>query len=291
VVVRRRERGRIGERDAHPPYSTAPVLVRTWNLFHGNTKPPQRNAFLEEMVRLAVADGPDVLCLQEVPGWALAELDDWSGYAAIGATAARPMIGPIPSTAEIGRALTRLNHGQFRSAFSGQANAILVAARVRVVDQRTLVLNPGRFRAAQARWLGLGWVTRLAWGKERRVCQAVRVVKDGQMFLLANLHATGYAADERLADAELLRAFTWVDSLAAQDEPVIVGGDFNIVYERSQTLLDVSSEWGFSKPGTGIDQILVRNAEVSKLRRWPVERRRRGEHLLSDHAPVDATVT
>jgi endonuclease/exonuclease/phosphatase family metal-dependent hydrolase len=111
------------------------------------------------------------------------------------------------------------------------------------------------------------------------------------MLLLGNLHATSYAADERLADAELLRAFTWLDSLAAPDEPVVVGGDFNVVYERSQTLLDVSCEWGFSKPGTGIDHILVRNAEVSKLRRWPVERRRRGDHLLSDHAPVDATVT
>src|SRR4051812_40346481 len=80
VVVLRRERRRIGERDAHPPYSTARVLVRTWNVFHGNSKPPERRAFLEEMVRLAVADEPDLVCLQEVPAWAVAELDDWSGY-------------------------------------------------------------------------------------------------------------------------------------------------------------------------------------------------------------------
>jgi len=44
-----------------------PLLVRTWNLFHGNAVPPERRAFLEEMVRLAAADGPDVLALQEVP--------------------------------------------------------------------------------------------------------------------------------------------------------------------------------------------------------------------------------
>lgn len=267
------------------------MLVRTWNLFHGNTKPPQRHAFLEEMVGLAVADDPDVVCLQEVPAWALAELDDWSGYVAAGAVAAPPVVGPLPSTFEIGRALTRLNHGLFRSAFAGQANAILVAPRLYVLERRTLVLNPRRFRAVQARWLELGAVARLAWGKERRVCQAVRVRDDGRTLLLGNLHATSYPPDERLADAELLRAFTWLDSLAAPDEPIVLGGDFNVVYERSQTLLDVTSEWGFSKPGTGIDHVLARNAEISDLRRWPLDRRRRGEYLLSDHAPVDATVT
>ena len=267
------------------------MIVRTWNLFHGNTKPPQRRAFLEEMVRLAVADDPAVVCLQEVPAWALALLDDWSGYPSIGTIAARPAIGPLPSTVEIGRALTELNHGLFRSAFAGQANALLVAPPLRVLEQRFLVLNPRGFRSAQARWLGLGWVAKLAWGKERRVCQAVRVRDGERTLLLGNLHATSYPPDERLADAELLRAFTWLDSLAAPDEPVVVGGDFNVVYERSQTLLDVASEWGFSTPGTGIDHVLARHVEISKLRRWPLERRRRGDRLLSDHAPVDATVT
>ena len=47
------------------------MLVRSWNLFHGNTLPPGRRSRLEEMVRLATADRPDVLCLQEVPLWAL----------------------------------------------------------------------------------------------------------------------------------------------------------------------------------------------------------------------------
>jgi endonuclease/exonuclease/phosphatase family metal-dependent hydrolase len=42
------------------------LLVRTWNLFHGNTLPPGRKAFLREMVRLASSDRPDVLCLQEI---------------------------------------------------------------------------------------------------------------------------------------------------------------------------------------------------------------------------------
>ena len=41
-----------------------PVLVRTWNLFHGNAVPPERRGFLEEMVQLVTADAPDVVCLQ-----------------------------------------------------------------------------------------------------------------------------------------------------------------------------------------------------------------------------------
>ena len=47
------------------------LLVRTWNLFHGNASPPERHGFLEQMIRLATEDGPDVLCLQELPVWAL----------------------------------------------------------------------------------------------------------------------------------------------------------------------------------------------------------------------------
>jgi endonuclease/exonuclease/phosphatase family metal-dependent hydrolase len=270
-----------------------PVLVRTWNVFHGNTKPPQRRAFLEEMIRLAVADDPDVVCLQEVPAWALPVLDDWSSYAAAGDVAARPMLGPLPSTAEIGRVLTDLNHGLFRSAFSGQANAILVSPRLRLLEHRTLVLNPRRFREIQAERLRLNWVARMAWGKERRVCQVLRL-RDGdgeRTVLVANLHATSYPPDERLPDSELLRAATYVDGVAAPDEPVVLAGDFNVTFERSRTLLDLTQpEWGFSQPGTGIDHVLVRNLELEGLHRWPLERRRRGELLLSDHAPVDARI-
>jgi endonuclease/exonuclease/phosphatase family metal-dependent hydrolase len=268
-----------------------PVLVRTWNVFHGNTKPPQRRAFLEEMVRLAVADDPDLVCLQEVPAWALPLLDDWSGYAAAGDVAARPVVGPFPSTAEIGRVLTDLNHGLCRSAFSGQANAILVSPRLRLLEHRVLVLNPRRFRALQAERLRLNWIARLAWGKERRVCQVLRLRDDTGTVLVANLHATSYPPDERLPDAELLRAATYVDGVAAPDEPVVLAGDFNVTFECSRTLLDLTQpEWGFSQPGTGIDHVLVRNLKLNGLHRWPLEQRRCGEFLLSDHAPVDAKI-
>src|SRR5438309_9634822 len=110
------------------------LLVRTWNLFHGNTVPPGRKAFLEEMVRLASADRPDVLCLQELPLWALPELGRWSGMTAVTDVAQRPTLGPLPSTAGVGRVLTEIHHGLLRSAFTGQGNAILLGPRLQVLE-------------------------------------------------------------------------------------------------------------------------------------------------------------
>ena len=68
------------------------MLVRSWNLFHGNTSPPRRRAYLEEMVRLITADGPDVVCLQEVPVWAVSRLAGWSGMRVLPAVARKPRL-------------------------------------------------------------------------------------------------------------------------------------------------------------------------------------------------------
>jgi endonuclease/exonuclease/phosphatase family metal-dependent hydrolase len=266
------------------------LLVRTWNVFHGNSVPPVREAFLEPMVRRVTADDPDVVCLQELPVWSLAQLESWSGMAAVGAVAAPPRLGPVRWPAALGRAVTELQHGLLRSALTGQANAVLVARRHRVVDARTLVLNPSRFRRAQARWLALDLVARLAWAKERRVCQAVRLeLSGGGTVLVANLHATSYAADERLADAELRRAGAFLEALARPGEPVLLCGDANVLPARSRTLPDLVAD-GFSEPAPRIDQVLARGLAVSRLEAWPEERRRLGERLLSDHAPVEAVL-
>jgi endonuclease/exonuclease/phosphatase family metal-dependent hydrolase len=265
------------------------VLVRTWNLFHGNTKPPQRRAFLAEMVRLATADDPDVVCLQELPVWSFSHLEAWSGMRAAADVAARPLLG----SAELGRLITDLNHGLLRSLVTGQGNAILVARRHRVREHETIVLNPRSFRRAQARWLGLPWTTRLAWESERRICQAVRVEREnGETLLVANLHATSYPADQRLADAELLRAAAFADGLARAAEPVVLAGDFNISRARSRTLRDLDqAEWGLTgATAHGIDHVLVRGARAEPAVPWPEERRRLDGRLLSDHAPVDRIV-
>jgi len=246
------------------------------------------------MVRLASRDRPEVLCLQELPVWALNRLTAWSGgMTAVADVAQRPSLGPLPSTAEIGRVLTELHHGLLRSAFTGQANAILLGADIAVVEHRRVELNPARFRRAQARGLGLGPVARLAWGKERRVCQAVRVRRGDGTLLVGNLHATSYPADRRVADAELLRAAVFVDGMAAPSEPVLLCGDFNVSVRTSRTLADLMSpEWGFARARrTGIDHILVRGLRAGEPYAWPAERRVRSGRLLSDHAPVEVEVT
>jgi endonuclease/exonuclease/phosphatase family metal-dependent hydrolase len=261
------------------------VLVRSWNLYHGNTAPVQACAFLDEMVALATADDPAVLCLQEVPVWAL-------GRFTAGAVAARPSFGPLPITAEIGRRLTEPNHGRLRSAFAGQGNAVHVSPRFRVLSHHVLTLNSRRFRAAQSRALRLGLVARLAWAKERRVVHAVRLrAPDGRTLLVSNMHCTSFPADERLADAEVLRAAWFAVSTAAPEDVVVLAGDFNARAARSRSLLDLTGpEWGFSVPGTGIDHILVRGAAAGEIRRWPDDRRLHEGHLLSDHAPVELEI-
>jgi endonuclease/exonuclease/phosphatase family metal-dependent hydrolase len=259
------------------------LLVRTWNVFHGNAKPPERRGFLEEAVRLASADRPDVLCLQEVPVWALAKLAGWSGMRSFGAVAARPLLG----SARLGGAITELHHGLLRSALTGQANAILLGPALRPAGEGSIVLNPRGFRRALGRELELELPVRLAWAKERRVCQAVRAEVGGRFLTVANLHASS-VSDRRCQDAELLRAAAFADSFAEPEDVLVLAGDFNVVIPGSTTLAALSGpEWGFSAPIPGLDQVLVRCARATRPERWPEERRRAKGRLLSDHAPVE----
>jgi endonuclease/exonuclease/phosphatase family metal-dependent hydrolase len=234
------------------------LLVRTWNLFHGNADPPERRAYLEQMVRLVTADAPDVVCLQEVPVWALPHLGAWSGMTASGAVAARPRLG----NAELGRAVTDLHHGRLRSAFTGQANAILVAQRLRVTAECAYPIS----RRGEG---------------ERRVCQAVRLPDTA---LVANFHATAGHAGE-----QVLRAAAIADGLALPGEPVLLCGDANLRPGDDETYAELRS-WGFSDPAPGIDQILVRGLTSSTPTMWPESRRRIDGRLLSDHLPVELTV-
>ena len=97
------------------------LLVRTWNLYHGRTLPVSSRLYLERMVRLVTADAPDVVALQEVPLWALGRLERWSGMAVAWAVAM-----PALFVAPAARRVTELDPVRFRSAFTGQANALLI---------------------------------------------------------------------------------------------------------------------------------------------------------------------
>jgi len=229
--------------------------VRTWNVFHGNADPPRRTGYLHRMVELAVADGPDVLCLQEVPVWALRRLDGWSGMAAFGAMARRPLrLGSISTW------LTQANQGLFRSGLAGQANAILVSRSHDAVDLGHEQISVGR--------------------RERRVVHAVRIAGPPSV-VIANLHATNDFRDPAVPLAEAARAQVFVDGLAEPGEAVVLAGDFNVTDSELH---------GFSASGEGVDDVLVRDARAIEVTIWPRERRTLDGVVLSDHAPVDCVV-
>ena len=255
------------------------MLVRTWNVFHGNAVPRERRSYLKQMVRLASEDGPDVLCLQEIPAWALSRLAGWSGMTAAAATvAARPPLG-----AWLGRWITRVDNARLRAAFAGQGNAILVARHLEPLERRTIVLNPLSLRLKAAWRLRLGLGSQIRWASERRICQRVRVRAGDRTFVVANLHVSNHP-DRRIRDVELERAFAFVGS---PDEPTIFAGDFNRSPETSPVFSDLIERGGYSGAGPTIDHVIVRGAAVAGTVLWPEERRRVDGRLLSDHAPVE----
>lgn len=230
------------------------MLVRSWNVFHGNADPPRRRGYLRQMLELAVADRPDVLCLQELPVWTLTRLDDWTGVRAF-TIVTRPPLWPGPISAWV----TRAHQGFFRSGLSGQANAILVATPPHTAEE-------------------LGHERISDHGRERRVVQAVRV--DGRV-VVANLHASEERGGREVVREEIERARSFAEALAGPGEPVVLAGDFNL---RDPALP------GYSAPGPGIDHVLVKGASASPIHVWPRERRVLDGLVLSDHAPVEVTV-
>jgi hypothetical protein len=260
------------------------VLIRSWNVFHGNAVPPARRAYLDVMIDRAISDCPSALCLQEVPAWAL-------GRFTVGDVSARPMLGPVPIPAAVGRLLTTPHHGRIRSAFSGQGNAIALAPGIDVLARYLLELNPPGFRRELGEALGLDRHARRAWASERRIAHAVRVPAGPRNVFLANMHCTSYPADGRIPDVELRRAADWAIATAAAGDVVVLAGDFNVRPSSSETLAWLASpEGGFSAPGPGIDHVLVKGAEARPPVVWPEARRRHDGRLLSDHAPVEVEI-
>ena len=231
------------------------MLIRSWNVFHGNTSPPTRRSYLEEMVRLAVADGPAVLCLQEVPVWALPRIDDWSGMRRFDAVT-RPPLWPGP----VSKWVTRAHQGFFRSGLAGQANAILVAPRHAATDL-------GHERISEH-------------GRERRLVHAVRIAGTSGV-TVANLHASNDHANPTVPRREAKRAAAFAEGVAADGDVIVIAGDFNV--------LDPALE-AYAGTRDGIDQVLVRGARLESLAAWPRERRMQNGVVLSDHPVVEALI-
>jgi endonuclease/exonuclease/phosphatase family metal-dependent hydrolase len=270
------------------------VLVRTWNLFHGNTNPPHRAAYLREMVDLITADKPDVVCLQEIPSWALPKLREWTEMQVATSQARKSKFGPFPIPRTVGRALTAPNHGRFRSAFAGQGNAILFPKESLVREYKTITLNTNVFCEERGARFGLNSKEMVWWERERRVCQVLQYeLPDRTRMLIANLHATNQAKDLRLADAELRRAVNFVIKCSELEESLIAAGDFNITADRSeiiQELLNAPRESRWTAATTGIDNVLLRRAAATSVRLWTDDERTYKGRILSDHAPLEVVV-
>ena len=230
------------------------MLVRTWNLFHGNTKPPSRRAFLEAAVRLAVADAPDVVCLQELPAWSLPKLAAWSGYS-VDAGARRPAVDRAAAVDAEDRADASRRFIPASCARRSRARGTPCSPRrgLELREQQVCVLNP------------LGLPARAGAVASARACGAHRVGEGGA-------RVPGRAHGRRRADVRsspictrrairrtsgsptpscCARSSTSTGS-PSRARAIAVAGDFNVTFARSRTLLDVSGdEWGFSRPGTG----------------------------------------
>lgn len=165
-----------------------PLLVRTWNVFHGNAVPPGRRAHLREMVQLIAAGDPDVVCLQEVPVWAFGHLERWSGMHVVAAVGAQPLL----RSAELGRWVTELDHGLLRSAVTGEGLATLVAPRHAFAEETRDRVGP------------------------KRALLGVQIEGGPRVY---NFHVTGGAvADEQFRTVLRL----------AQGEQVVLAGDVNL---------------------------------------------------------------
>jgi hypothetical protein len=146
-----------------------------------------------------------------------------------------------------------LHPGYFRSALTGQANAILVS-------RKRAAKNPS--------------VTEVSSSSEgeRRVLQTVDVEELG---LVANFHVSSDYADTQ---------FRRVIKAVGDAAPAVLCGDANL-RPLPGNAYDELARLGYSDPLPGIDQILVRGGDIAE---GPSE----GEHVvdgvvLSDHAPIE----
>jgi endonuclease/exonuclease/phosphatase family metal-dependent hydrolase len=176
----------------------------------------------------------------------------------------------------LGGWITRLDQGFFRSAVSGQANAILLHPRLVPLEERWTTISRSR--------------------RERRICEAVRL----EGMVIANLHTSSEPRHPEICAGETLRALAFAESLVQPGEALVLAGDFNL---RPSQLPELP---GFSPPGPRIDHILVRGGEASPLELWREAERTTApappparapppppttaSGVLSDHAPIELRV-
>ncbi|MBK5110709.1 MAG: hypothetical protein JJE10_04995 [Thermoleophilia bacterium] len=226
-----------------------------------------RDLSLEFRALLAAADW-DVALLQEVPPRWTGPLGDATGADHRASRTSRNWMRPLTS-------LPARYRPHLVGSWEGGANLLLVRQGrpgTGIVEHRSAAL---------------------CHRPERRVVSMVRL--DGGL-CVANLHA-GTGADR--AERDVRRAAGIATDWAGEN-PLVLGGDFNLRPGTGRAFRDLSLDYGLAgfTDDRAIDHLLVRGAErLDPVTAWPGDRRDvpddHGELLirLSDHAPVVSRIS
>ena len=261
------------------------IIAITWNLFNGRDFPPNPALFTwrsrllrrterndthvqvnrdlrDEFASVLAAARWDVALLQECPPRWAAPLAGACGAGMQRTLTARNWLGPV-------RGALAGRNPDLLGSWGGGSNLTLVRGPLGEGkrDRRELLLRRR---------------------PERRKVDFVRL---GPGLCTANLHASG---PNELAEPDI-RAAAEATAAWAGDDPLLLGGDFNLRPTETHLYDELADRLGLCCPTAPawIDHLLVRGLEiVDPAVAWPPESRevsRDGLALrLSDHAPVGA---
>jgi endonuclease/exonuclease/phosphatase family metal-dependent hydrolase len=280
----------------------------TWNVFHGRDFPPdpalftwrswlfgieERNAthvqvnrdLFREFAGVIAEARWDVALLQELPPrWA---------YRLARACGADLQLTPTSRNwlRSLRRPIAR-RLPDLMGAWEGGANAILArgAVRSRLGSEEVVLRGPPERRIVTFARLELVPDGQRIQG-QLRPASGIAAAGFEPGVVVGNIHASGpspLAAEDTRAAGEAAVKF-------AGDDPIILGGDFNVTPDESDVYEELALRFGFRQP-TGahaIDHLLARRLEaVEPPTAWPAEEREvpAGDRAirLSDHAPVQA---
>jgi endonuclease/exonuclease/phosphatase family metal-dependent hydrolase len=239
------------------------MRVLSWNLYHGRPDPPRFGLrfrpLLDEFAAALDELEWEVALLQEAPPRWFRELARRTRSSGVLVLTSRNVWPALQG------ALADWN-ADLIGSWEGGSNQILVRHPGRVLAHRRLPL---------------------AWRPERRRMQWARLElpADGRV-CVANLHAS--AGLPRKASAGVILsgavAIRW-----SGEEPVVVGGDFNLRPRRQPGPFAKLRELGFGEPTApdAIDHLLARGLRTAEAPRVLAPRVRDGL-TLSDHGPVTA---
>ena len=255
----------------------APVLIRSWNLFHGTRARPAGSPTSRRWCGWRVPTAPTSLVLQEIPVWALGRL----------ARGARCPPSPTSPGARhrpasdlrrrLGRTLTSLRPGLFRLGFHGTGERDSPRGRAAGGRPRGGRPEPGRVPPGGGAHPRAGPVVRLAWGKRTADLSGRPAPRRASSSRTCTARVAGGSADprRRAPAGGRLRREARTGRRPDRDRGGLQCRGFGRCARR---LLGAGSA---DRPHRGARPFAVAAAHMARR-----ETRPRG-HAASDHAPVE----